>query len=81
MAEPLLLTTSLLPPLVITPTGPNSYTVRCGDRYENELDSGEALWVASAYLHNKAPRYLKTDAEHAAFWKALEMDAPPREFL
>ena len=81
MAELLLLTTSLLPPLVITQTGPNSYTVRCGDRYEAELDGGEALWTAAAYLNKTISGYLKTGAQHAAFWKSLGMEPPARESL
>ena len=81
MAEPLLLTTSLLPPMVITQTGPCSYTVRCGDRYATQLDGGEALWTVAAYLNKTVAGYLRTDPEDAAFWESLGMEVPARESL
>lgn len=81
MSEQLLLTTRLRPPLVITQTDVNEYTARCGDRYEDRLDASEVLWVASCYVHHRGPGYLRTDAEHSAFWAAIGFEAPEREFV
>lgn len=54
------------------------HTVRCGDRYENHLDPGEALFVVASLLLN-APRvpYLRTAAAHAAHDAAIGMGPAP----
>lgn len=42
-----------------------TWTVRCGDRYESHLDSGEVLWAIVHILKREPAPFLRTAEEHA----------------
>jgi hypothetical protein len=53
------------------------YTVRCGDRYEDQLGADEALWCVVLYLTKGTPS-LRTREEHEN-WEKRYGNKPPLE--
>jgi hypothetical protein len=56
----------------------HGWTVRCGDRYEHQLDTGEALYCVANLLLNGDGPYLRTQAQHDA-WDAAYGPRKPLE--
>jgi hypothetical protein len=54
------------------------YTVRSGDRWEDHLDAGEALWCVVSIMTGKGTAFLQTKEQHDA-WNAKYRVKPPLE--
>ena len=67
--------------ITITQEEPHTWwTVRCGERYQDQLDASETLWTIACLLLGKGAGYLRTEEEHKAFRKIFGIKEPLEEW-